>query len=119
MNHSANCICYFKGKTPEAAFRSGRHFRLRLRAFFVICHSSFARPPGSWSLPLYFYPDSEGPRHTDQWFTDTGTISPAGDSDTWTFSANTGDSLIVRVEKSPKLEPLAEDSPDGIQVQSR
>jgi len=31
--------------------------------------------------------------------TTTGTISPAGDSDTWTFSATTGDSLIVRVGK--------------------
>ena len=29
--------------------------------------------------------------------TTTGTISPAGDSDTWTFSATAGDSIIVRV----------------------
>ena len=29
--------------------------------------------------------------------TSTGTISPAGDSDTWTFAANTGDALVIRV----------------------
>lgn len=33
---------------------------------------------------------------TNGW-THTGTISPAGTSDSWTFSANAGDSLIVRV----------------------
>ena len=27
----------------------------------------------------------------------TGAITPAGDSDTWTFSANTGDAIVVRV----------------------
>jgi len=27
----------------------------------------------------------------------TGTISPVGDSDTWTFSANTGDAIVIRV----------------------
>src|SRR5258706_147614 len=29
--------------------------------------------------------------------THTGTISPAGDSDTWTFSANAGEPIIIRV----------------------
>jgi hypothetical protein len=33
---------------------------------------------------------------TNGW-TDTGTISPVGDSDSWTFSANAGDSIVVRV----------------------
>jgi hypothetical protein len=26
-----------------------------------------------------------------------GTIAPAGDSDSWTFSANAGDAIVVRV----------------------
>src|SRR5215467_11539334 len=33
---------------------------------------------------------------TNGW-THTGTISPVGDSDSWTFSANAGDSIILRV----------------------
>jgi trimeric autotransporter adhesin len=33
---------------------------------------------------------------TNGW-THTGTIAPAGDADTWTFSANAGDRLVIRV----------------------
>ena len=33
---------------------------------------------------------------TNGW-THSGTIAPVGDSDTWTFSANAGDSIIIRV----------------------
>ena len=33
---------------------------------------------------------------TNGW-THTGTISPVGDSDSWTFSANIGDSIVIRV----------------------
>jgi trimeric autotransporter adhesin len=33
---------------------------------------------------------------TNGW-THTGTISPVGDSDSWTFSANAGDSIVIRV----------------------
>ena len=33
---------------------------------------------------------------TNGW-THTGTIAPAGEADTWTFSANTGDRLVIRV----------------------
>src|SRR5262245_16547442 len=30
-------------------------------------------------------------------FLHTGTVSPVGDSDSWTFSANVGDSIVIRV----------------------
>src|SRR5258707_3429610 len=32
----------------------------------------------------------------------TGTISPVGDSDSWTFSANTGDAIVIRVGEITK-----------------
>ena len=35
---------------------------------------------------------------TNGW-THTGTIAPVGDSDTWTFSATAGDSIVIRVGK--------------------
>ena len=35
---------------------------------------------------------------TNGW-THTGTIAPIGDSDSWTFTANTGDSLVIRIGK--------------------
>src|SRR3954465_11757093 len=30
-------------------------------------------------------------------YTHTGTISPVGDADTWTFSANIGDRIVIRI----------------------
>lgn len=43
----------------------------------------------------------------------TGTITPAGETDSWTFSANTGDAIVVRVGEtattafSPKIQLLS------------
>jgi hypothetical protein len=45
-----------------------------------------------------FYPSvasAQGPITSGE--TLTGTISPVGHSDTWTFSANTGDAIVIRV----------------------
>jgi trimeric autotransporter adhesin len=54
--------------------------------------------------------------------TTSGTISPAGDSDTWTFSATAGDSIIVRVGEitqtgafAPRIRLL---NPSSVQIAS-
>jgi len=43
---------------------------------------------------------------TNGW-TDTGTISPAGDSDSWTFSANTGDFIDIRADEITQVNNFA------------
>ncbi|HOX57517.1 MAG TPA: hypothetical protein P5205_02565, partial [Candidatus Paceibacterota bacterium] len=57
-------------------------------------------PPALWLLaallPLWCSPVHGQGALTNGW-APTGTIAPAGDFDTWTFSANTGDRLVIRV----------------------
>src|SRR5438876_5324764 len=123
MNHSANSICYSR-KTPEGAFRSRPHFRLRFAV--VLRHLPFVIRSSAWLLGvlslILFTQTAKGQGTLTNGFTDTGTISPAGDSDTWTFSANTGDSLIVRVGEitqtgafSPRIRLM---NPSEVQIAS-
>src|SRR5262245_9847771 len=37
----------------------------------------------------------------------TGTIAPAGDSDTWTFSANAGDHITIRIGEISQTNTFA------------
>jgi len=65
-----------------ASRRSRRHFALAVLPALALAFSA-ANGRAQGTL-------------TNGW-THTGTISPAGASDSWTFSANAGDSLIIRV----------------------
>ena len=49
-------------------------------------------------LGLFFLTSSASAQGTlTNGWTHTGTISPAGDADAWTFTANAGDRLVIRV----------------------
>jgi hypothetical protein len=62
------------------------HWKFRLASLGALLLAALALPPSS---------HAQGALQSGD--TVTGSISPAGDVDTWTFSANKGDAFIVRV----------------------
>src|SRR5690242_6257953 len=89
---------------PCRAFRpvlNPRHMRARqVRAWEIEMNLNRVRLGVAWAammLALVVAAPASAQGAISSGETLTGTIAPVGDFDTWTFSANTGDAIVVRV----------------------
>jgi len=99
MNTAAECTGFPVANSSELRvrfrFSSETHFPWTTLIFAVL----------TWWLAVTASAQAQGVL-TNGW-THTGTISPTGDSDSWTFDANVGDAIVIRVEEITQTNNFA------------